>query len=56
MLADGSAWLQQGNITAWKKKEGEEFAAGDVLCEVETDKVRSKNWQLLQVSDDIAKL
>jgi hypothetical protein len=31
-------WLQ-GNITEWKKKEGEEFAAGDVLCEVETDKV-----------------
>ena len=30
----------QGNISEWKKKEGEEIAAGDVLCEVETDKVR----------------
>ena len=31
--------LAQGNIAAWKKKEGDEIAAGDVLCEVETDKV-----------------
>lgn len=31
--------LLQGNIAAWKKKEGEEVAAGDVLCDVETDKV-----------------
>ena len=30
----------QGNIASWKKKEGEEFAAGDVLAEIETDKVR----------------
>ena len=30
----------QGNIASWKKKEGDEIAAGDVLCEVETDKVQ----------------
>ncbi len=30
----------QGNIASWKKKEGEEFAAGDVLAEIETDKVK----------------
>ena len=30
----------QGNIASWKKSEGEEFAAGDVLAEIETDKVR----------------
>lgn len=35
----GSCGLQ-GNIASWKKKEGEEFAAGDVLAEIETDKVR----------------
>jgi phosphotransferase system IIA component len=29
----------QGNIAEWKKSEGDEIAAGDVLCEVETDKV-----------------
>ena len=29
----------QGNVASWKKKEGEEFAAGDVLAEIETDKV-----------------
>lgn len=26
----------QGNIATWKKKEGDEVAAGDVLCEIET--------------------
>lgn len=31
----------QGNIADWKKKEGDEFAAGDVLAEIETDKVTS---------------
>lgn len=36
-LANGLG--SQGNIASWKKKEGEEIAAGDVLCEVETDKV-----------------
>lgn len=30
----------QGNLAVWKKKEGDEIAAGDVLCEVETDKAR----------------
>ena len=29
----------QGNIAGWKKQPGDEIAAGDVLCEVETDKV-----------------
>ena len=44
----------QGNIAAWKKKEGQEVAAGDVLCEVETDKVSVRGmparlpWALLQ--------
>lgn len=30
--------MTEGGIAAWKKKEGEEFAAGDVLLEIETDK------------------
>lgn len=29
-----------GNILSWRKKEGDEVAAGDVFAEVETDKVR----------------
>lgn len=29
----------QGNIASWKKKEGEEIAAGDSIAEIETDKV-----------------
>lgn len=37
-----SPTMNQGNIAVWKKKEGDEIAAGDVLCEIETDKVRSE--------------
>jgi pyruvate dehydrogenase E2 component (dihydrolipoamide acetyltransferase) len=33
-----SPTMTEGTIAKWKKNEGEEFAAGDVLCEVETDK------------------
>jgi hypothetical protein len=28
----------QGNVGKWKKKEGDMVAAGDVLCDIETDK------------------
>jgi pyruvate dehydrogenase E2 component (dihydrolipoamide acetyltransferase) len=30
--------MTEGGIAQWKKKEGESFAAGDVLVEIETDK------------------
>jgi len=30
--------MEAGAIASWNLKEGESFAAGDVLCEVETDK------------------
>ncbi|KAK7756127.1 pyridoxine biosynthesis protein [Diatrype stigma] len=33
-----SPTMTQGNIAKWKVKEGESFAAGDVLLEIETDK------------------
>ncbi|KAL0579113.1 hypothetical protein V5O48_002896 [Marasmius crinis-equi] len=33
-----SPTMTEGGIAAWKKKEGESFAAGDVLLEIETDK------------------
>lgn len=32
--------METGTITEWKVKEGEAFAAGDIICMVETDKVR----------------
>ena len=32
--------ILQGNIASWKKKEGEEIAAGDSIAEIETDKVQ----------------
>ena len=35
-----SPTMNQGNIVAWKKKEGDSVQPGDILCEVETDKVR----------------
>ena len=34
----------QGNIAGWKKGEGDEIAAGDVLAEVETDKA-TMDWE-----------
>nr|CCA20702.1 unnamed protein product [Albugo laibachii Nc14] len=33
-----SPTMQTGTITKWCKKEGESIAAGDIICEVETDK------------------
>lgn len=33
-----SPTMESGTITKWIKSEGEEFDAGDILCEVETDK------------------
>ena len=38
LILDGTAAVQ-GNISSWKKKEGESFGPGDVLAEIETDKV-----------------
>ena len=35
---------RQGNIASWKKGEGDEIAAGDVLAEVETDKA-TMDWE-----------
>lgn len=33
-----SPTMTEGNISSWKVKEGESFASGDVLLEIETDK------------------
>lgn len=33
------ATMEEGNIIAWKVKEGDEIKTGDVLVELETDKV-----------------
>ena len=33
-----SPTMTEGNIAAWRVKEGEKFVAGDVLLEIETDK------------------
>ncbi|KAF9452658.1 dihydrolipoamide acetyltransferase [Macrolepiota fuliginosa MF-IS2] len=33
-----SPTMTEGGIASWKKKEGETFASGDVLLEIETDK------------------
>ena len=34
----------QGNITTWKKKEGDQVSPGQVLAEVETDKA-TIDWE-----------
>ncbi|MDP7342973.1 MAG: biotin/lipoyl-containing protein, partial [Alphaproteobacteria bacterium] len=33
-----SPTMTDGNIVSWMKKEGDAIAAGDLLCEIETDK------------------
>jgi pyruvate dehydrogenase E2 component (dihydrolipoamide acetyltransferase) len=33
-----SPTMTEGGIAGWKVKEGDSFAAGDVLVEIETDK------------------
>lgn len=33
-----SPTMSEGNVAKWKKKEGDKVSAGDVLCEIETDK------------------
>mmetsp|Transcript_14563 Transcript_14563/g.29442 ORF Transcript_14563/g.29442 Transcript_14563/m.29442 type:complete len:497 (-) Transcript_14563:214-1704(-) len=33
-----SPTMEAGTIAKWNKEEGDEFGAGDILCEVETDK------------------
>lgn len=37
-LPNLSPTMTKGTITKWYKKEGDSFEAGDVLCDVETDK------------------
>ena len=40
-----SPTMTEGTIVKWCKKEGEAIAAGDVLCEIQTDKaVVSMEW------------
>ncbi len=38
MMIALSPTMTEGTIAKWKKAEGEAFASGDLLCEVETDK------------------
>lgn len=33
-----SPTMTEGTIVKWMKKEGDPVAAGDVLCEIQTDK------------------
>ncbi|KZT43910.1 pyruvate dehydrogenase [Sistotremastrum suecicum HHB10207 ss-3] len=56
-----SPTMSEGGIAQWKKKEGESFASGDVLLEIETDKatidVEAQEDGILAkiISDDGAK-
>ena len=33
-----SPTMEEGTIVKWYKKEGESIAAGDILCDIQTDK------------------
>ncbi|CAG9461276.1 unnamed protein product [Pedinophyceae sp. YPF-701] len=39
-----SPTMEQGNILEWKVKPGDEIKAGDILCEIETDKA-TMEWE-----------
>ena len=34
--------MEEGTLTAWHKQPGEQFSEGDVLYEIETEKVTSE--------------
>ena len=36
--------MTEGTLVVWKKKKGENVAAGDVLAEIETDKA-TMEWE-----------
>ena len=42
-----SPTMSEGQIVQWSKKEGEEVSAGDVVCEIQTDKVRFIEYKRL---------
>ena len=43
-----SPTMTKGNVGTWKKKEGDAVKAGEVLCEIETDKAN----MTLEAADD----
>ncbi|MFP6689552.1 MAG: pyruvate dehydrogenase complex dihydrolipoamide acetyltransferase [Alphaproteobacteria bacterium] len=43
-----SPTMTEGNIASWMKKEGEKLSAGDLLCEIETDKATME----IEAADD----
>ncbi len=43
-----SPTMTDGNIVSWIKKEGDELSAGDLLCEIETDKATME----IEATDD----
>ena len=48
-----SPTMTEGNIASWMKKEGEKISAGDLLCEIETDKA---TLPLIAESDGVLKI
>lgn len=30
--------MESGNLAKWRMKEGDAISAGDIICEIETDK------------------
>lgn len=30
--------MESGNLAKWRMKEGDRITAGDIICEIETDK------------------
>ena len=52
-----SPTMSEGQIVQWAKKEGDEVSAGDVICEIQTDKVRFRSHSIFaRVRCQIAEL
>ena len=48
-----SPTMEAGTIAEWNVKEGEAFAAGDSVAEIETDKATIGTFWTLLLSDDL---
>ena len=51
--------MTEGTIVKWCKKEGESISAGDVLCEIQTDKgqlISKMSFCCLQIDQKINKI
>ena len=50
-----SPTMTEGTIVNWNKKEGEKIEAGDVICEIQTDKRTTRRNSLIYLIHNISR-